>query len=301
VPRPDDARAPVGPRGAGCCAGALILAALATSAYLPWLADDKAAEATLLSAVNDESTLAEAAKRADEAMQLNPLSIDRSRADRDRPEARPPEEVGDLIEEAVDRQPENPDVWLQGLRVQHFIDDAPGADRERPADCSSSTRTRTGSRSTRWRATSLPSRRARPARRSSHSCCRATAPPDRAARAGRAPADRPAADRRRRAGRRRRRPLAKRRQSPLQPVPERDLGSQPSSPHARAGSIAMCCTSPRRGGANSARSPSLPRSRAAPRRAEDDVWHAEPDVERRRSRASPAAARFARTTSPTYT
>ena len=47
VPPPEDARAPRGPRAAGLLAGALILAALATSAYLPWLADDKTAEATL--------------------------------------------------------------------------------------------------------------------------------------------------------------------------------------------------------------------------------------------------------------
>ena len=76
IPPQEDARAPAGPRGAGLLAGALILAALATSAYLPWLADDKAAEATLLSAVESDEALEEAAKRADEAMQLNPLSIE---------------------------------------------------------------------------------------------------------------------------------------------------------------------------------------------------------------------------------
>ena len=68
--------------GAPTLATALALAAgsdrqvIATSAYLPWLADDKAAEATFLSAVDDQDVLREAAKRADEAMQLNPLSID---------------------------------------------------------------------------------------------------------------------------------------------------------------------------------------------------------------------------------
>ena len=126
VPPPEDARAPAGPRAAGLLAGALILGALAVSAYLPWLADDKTAEATLLSAVDDEATLAEAAKRADEAVQLNPLSVEpvsiaiaiaqkRGRL----------EEVAELVEEAVERQPENPDVWLRAYSVQHFVDDAP--------------------------------------------------------------------------------------------------------------------------------------------------------------------------------
>jgi hypothetical protein len=126
VPPPEDARAPAGPRGAGLLAGALILAALATSAYLPWLADDKAAEATLLSAVDDEDTLAEAAKRADEAMQLNPLAIEPVTAAMAIAQKRGRfEEVGDLVEEGVERQPENPDTWLRAYAVQHFVDDAP--------------------------------------------------------------------------------------------------------------------------------------------------------------------------------
>jgi hypothetical protein len=107
-------------------AGALILAALATSAYLPWLADDKAAEATLLSSVRDEETLAEAAKRADQAMQLNPLSIEAVAAGVAIAQRRGRfEEVADLIEEAVERQPENPDVWLGAYAVQNFVDDTP--------------------------------------------------------------------------------------------------------------------------------------------------------------------------------
>ena len=122
----EEERAPRGPRAAGLLAGALILAALGTSAYLPWLADDRAAEATILGAANDERALAEAAKRADEAMQLNPLAIEpvvsaiaiaqkRGRYG----------EVADLLEEAVDRQPENPDVWLRAYLVQVFVDDTP--------------------------------------------------------------------------------------------------------------------------------------------------------------------------------
>jgi O-antigen ligase len=126
VPPQDDVRAPAGPRGAGLLAGALILAALATSAYLPWLADDKAAEATLLGAVSEEDALEEAAKRADEAMQLNPLSIDPVAAaiaialKRGRLQ-----EVAELVEETADRQPQNPDVWLRAYAVQQSIDDAP--------------------------------------------------------------------------------------------------------------------------------------------------------------------------------
>ncbi|MGH2838030.1 MAG: O-antigen ligase family protein, partial [Thermoleophilaceae bacterium] len=126
VPRPEDARAPAGPRGAGLLAGALILAALATSAYLPWLADEKAAEATLLSAVGGDEALEEAAKRADEAMQLNPLSIEPVAAGIAIAQRRGRfEEVADFVEEAVDRQPENPDVWLRAYAVQQFVDDAP--------------------------------------------------------------------------------------------------------------------------------------------------------------------------------
>jgi O-antigen ligase len=126
VPAPEDARAAAGPRGAGLLAGALILAALATSAYLPWLADDRAAEAVLLNAVDDESTLAEAAKRADEAMQLNPLAIEPVAAAMAVAQKRGRyEEVSDLIEEMIDRQPENPDVWLRAYAIQHFFDDAP--------------------------------------------------------------------------------------------------------------------------------------------------------------------------------
>jgi O-antigen ligase len=126
VPPQDDVRAPAGPRGAGLLAGALILAALATSAYLPWLADDKAAEATLLGAVSEEDALEEAAKRADEAMQLNPLSIDPVAAaiaialKRGRLQ-----EVAELVEETANRQPQNPDVWLRAYAVQQSIDDAP--------------------------------------------------------------------------------------------------------------------------------------------------------------------------------
>ena len=126
VPPQDDVRAPAGPRLAGLLAGALILAALATSAYLPWLADDKAAEATLLGAVSDEGTLADAAKRADEAMQLNPLSIDPVAAAIAIAQKRGRfEEAAELVEDAVDRQPENPDVWLRAYGVQQFLDDAP--------------------------------------------------------------------------------------------------------------------------------------------------------------------------------
>ena len=126
VPAPEDVRAPAGPRGAALLAGALILAALATSAYLPWLADDKAAEATLLSAVESDEALKEAAKRADEAMQLNPLSIDPVAAGIAIAQRRGRyEEVADFVEEAVERQPENPEVWLRAYSVQQFVDDAP--------------------------------------------------------------------------------------------------------------------------------------------------------------------------------
>ena len=122
----EERRAPRGPRAATLLAGALVLAALATSAYLPWLAEDKAAEATIMGAVDDEPTLADAAKRADEALQLNPLSIEPVVAAIAIAQKRGRYgEVADLLEEAVDRQPENPDVWLRAYLVQQFLDDTP--------------------------------------------------------------------------------------------------------------------------------------------------------------------------------
>jgi hypothetical protein len=126
VPPPDDARPPGGPRAASLLAGALVLAALAASAYLPWLADEKAAEATLLGALDHERSLVDAAKRADEAMELNPLAIEPVAAAIAIAQKRGRyAEVADLLEEAVERQPENPDVWLRAYSIQHFIDDAP--------------------------------------------------------------------------------------------------------------------------------------------------------------------------------
>jgi tetratricopeptide (TPR) repeat protein len=80
----------------------------------------------VLGAVDDEPTLAEAAKRADEAMQLNPLAVEPVAAAIAIAQRRGRyAEVADLLEEAVDRQPENPEVWLRAYVVQHFIDDAP--------------------------------------------------------------------------------------------------------------------------------------------------------------------------------
>ena len=59
-------------------------------------------------------------------MQLNPLSIDSVTAAIAIAQKRGRlGEVAELVEEGVDRQPENPDVWLRAYAVQHFIDDAP--------------------------------------------------------------------------------------------------------------------------------------------------------------------------------
>ena len=59
-------------------------------------------------------------------MQLNPLSIDPVTAAIAIAQKRGRfGEVADLVEEGVDRQPENPDVWLRAYAVQHFVDDAP--------------------------------------------------------------------------------------------------------------------------------------------------------------------------------
>ena len=126
VPDPDEPRAPAGPRAAALLAGALVLAAFGTSAYLPWLADEKAADATIIGVIGDRPALAEAAKRADEAIQLNPLSIDPVLAAVTIAQKRGRyEEVADLLEEAVDRQPENPDVWMRIYVVQQLTDDVP--------------------------------------------------------------------------------------------------------------------------------------------------------------------------------
>jgi hypothetical protein len=123
---PADERAPAGPRAAALLAGALVLAALVASAYLPWLADEKAADATFVGAAGGEERLEEAAKLADEAIQLNPLAVDPVLAavtiahERGRYA-----QVADLLEEAVERQPDNPDVWLRVYFTQLLTDDTP--------------------------------------------------------------------------------------------------------------------------------------------------------------------------------
>ena len=123
---PAEERAPAGPRAAALLAGALVLAALATSSYLPWLADEKAADATIISVTRSDAALAEAAKRADEASRLNPLSIDPVFAAVTVAQRRGRyEEVSDLLEEAVERQPENPDVWHRIYVVQLLTNDVP--------------------------------------------------------------------------------------------------------------------------------------------------------------------------------
>ena len=59
-------------------------------------------------------------------MQLNPLSIEPVTAALAIAQKRGRfEEVADLVEEGVERQPENPDMWLRAYAVQHFVDDAP--------------------------------------------------------------------------------------------------------------------------------------------------------------------------------
>ena len=274
-----------------------ILAALATSAYLPWLADDRAAEATILGAANDERTLAEAAKRADEAMQLNPLAIEpvvsaiaiaqkRGRYG----------EVADLLEEAVDRQPENPDVWLRAYLVQVFVDDTPARIRTArrvlqldPHD--RNVKLGIGDRRRR-RALGERHRHAAPGRGGHRG-----AAGDRAARAGGASAHRAAAPRLlgRHDGQPRRRDARVRSRPSLRVI----WGSQPSSPRARVGSIAMCWISPRRGGANSGSNPSDSAiSRSAFTSWMTDVCTPRPTLNGPVACVF-AAARFARTTSPT--
>ena len=76
-------------------------------------------------------------------MQLNPLSIEPVAAAIAIAQKRGRlEEVADLVEEAVERQPENPDVWLRAYAVQQFVDDAPARIASVQRGCSSSTRTR---------------------------------------------------------------------------------------------------------------------------------------------------------------
>jgi O-antigen ligase len=126
APLGDGDRAPAGPRAAALVAGALVLAAFVASAYLPWLADERAAEAAIISSGESERALADAAKHADEAIQLNPLAVDPVLAAITIAQKRRRYgEVADLLEEAVERQPENPDVWLRAYFVQQLTDDAP--------------------------------------------------------------------------------------------------------------------------------------------------------------------------------
>ena len=238
-------------------------------------------------------------------MQLNPLSIEPVAAGIAIAQRRGRfEEVADFVEEAVERQPENPDVWLRAYSVQQFVDDAPAriASVRRmleldphesripfdtvAGDVAAQSASATG---TPLVVEVLPA------------AAPAIGPPAPDAR----PADRAAAER---IGRRHDRRAARiARGIPARALtgklasgsrhrlaPQRSdarvrsnpslsviCGSQPSSPWARAGSIAMCCTSPRRGGANSASKPLRLRDLAQRvDELEHRRLHAEPDVER---------------------
>ena len=159
-------------------------------------------------------------------MQLNPLSIEPVTAALAIAQKRGRyEEVADLVEEAVERQPENPDVVAARIRRAAASWTTRRRGSRASAGCSSSTRTRPDPvrlrRGRRGGPVGQRHRNAARGRGRSRRPRRPIGPP--------APDARPLIGPRRgrRVGGRRRpwsrRALAKRRQSPLQPVPERDV------------------------------------------------------------------------------
>jgi hypothetical protein len=105
---------PLSGRTALLAAGSLALCAVAVSALLPALARDRTSEALRLSASGSGPGLVEGAKRARMAMTLNPLSVEPVFAAATLAERRGRyQEASELLEEALDRQPRNPQVWLR--------------------------------------------------------------------------------------------------------------------------------------------------------------------------------------------
>jgi O-antigen ligase/polysaccharide polymerase Wzy-like membrane protein len=110
--------------------GALGACAIAVSALVPSLASDRADAALAKAAPGTPKALAAAAKDAEVAKRLDPLSVDAlfaevNVAERGQRFAR----VSQLLAEAADRDPRNPRVWLRVASVDHLIGDQPGVDR----------------------------------------------------------------------------------------------------------------------------------------------------------------------------
>jgi hypothetical protein len=114
---------PLAPRVAALALGAALLAAVAISAALPSLARDHTQQATAALARSD---FAAAAREADLARRLDPVAVDPLLL-----EARAAGRLGkftlasEVLTDAVQRQPDNPNVWLGVARLELARGDIP--------------------------------------------------------------------------------------------------------------------------------------------------------------------------------
>jgi hypothetical protein len=120
---PVRAGAPLSPRLAALALGTALAAAIAISAALPSLARDRTNDATAALARGD---FAEAVRQADVAQRLDPVAVDPLLL-----EARAAGRSGQfrlasqVLTEAVQRQPGNPNVWLGVARLELARGDVP--------------------------------------------------------------------------------------------------------------------------------------------------------------------------------
>jgi hypothetical protein len=110
--------------------GAVAACAIALSALLPSLAHDRTDRALSEAAAGHPKGLAAAAKDAEVARRLNPLSVDplfaeASVAERGQRFAR----ISRLLADAADREPRNPAVWLRLAGFADLLGDRPAVDR----------------------------------------------------------------------------------------------------------------------------------------------------------------------------
>lgn len=111
-------------RGLALGLGAALLVAVAASSLLPALARERAREALAAAAAGGEEDLQEGAALARTAADLDPLSVAPVFAAASIAEGQGRRrEVGRLLVEAVERQPQNPATWLRLLRHQILLRD----------------------------------------------------------------------------------------------------------------------------------------------------------------------------------
>jgi O-antigen ligase len=134
LPRAGGVQAPPGPpvpgRGLVFAVGAVAACAAITLVALPMLARDLTSEALTQAASNTPGDLRAAAEKAGRAKRLNPLAPEPLFAQASIYEhGNQPVAAGNALAEAVERQPNDPGVWLRLVRFQLLLDDSAGARR----------------------------------------------------------------------------------------------------------------------------------------------------------------------------